>query len=112
MTGLREIRERGKRMMIALVALNAVVAIAILVAFACWRASVGRSEQQSLAVFAGTFLLLVVVDGAIAIWGFRWFWKRSRCPSCSAFVNQLVVPEAGRCPRCGAEWDLRGERRK
>lgn len=112
MTELREIRECGKRMMITLVALNAIVTIAILVAFSCWQATAGHSQQQSLATFAGIFFVIVVVDGAITIGGFRWFWKRSRCPSCSAFLNQLVVPETGRCVRCGTEWDLRGEHRE
>jgi hypothetical protein len=109
MTGLTEVRERGRRVMIALVALNAVVTVAVLIGFAFVRTATAHSSASPYAAFVGVFLLIVILDGAIAAWGFRWFWKRSRCPRCASFLNQLVVPEKGCCQRCGYQWDLRPE---
>jgi len=110
MTGLIEIREHGRRTVTVLVMLSAAITVAVLLAFQVLRMSVLKSSERiSFVALVTVFGIVFVLNGAVAGWGARWFWQRSRCPACSAFLNRIFIPEEGICPRCGKRWNLKTE---
>ena len=116
MNGLVEIRKRGKRLMIGLFVLSNMVTISILilyqlVAVPLLRTSLTSPANNNFTAFIIVFGIAVILDGAIAAWGIRWFWKRARCPACAGFLNQFLVPDEGICRHCGAKWSLKNELR-
>jgi len=112
MTGLSELKKRGKRVIIGLLLLINGVTISILLLFQLavvpvLGTALTSSATNRFTAFIIVFAIVAIIDGAIAAWGVRWFRTRSRCPACSAFLNQLLVPDEGSCRHCGEKWNLK-----